>query len=173
MGNLRPAHNFFLGRSGCFIFWPGTKGINGNFRERKSTHFLIFAAIIMITTITRPTRKNAHHIPALKIVSTAPQLLSTKTVKRIANKNGADFIFIILLKNSTIIPLWKYSYEKEKSPQCCLEEVDGSKLTRYGFSRGIPGWSWDHRNHRPIRRYQVGQTRDVKYWHDDPVSSLS
>lgn len=47
-------------------------------------------------TITRPTRKNAHHIPALKIVSTAPQLLSAKSVKNNTNKKGDNFIVELL-----------------------------------------------------------------------------
>jgi len=48
----------------------------------------------MMTT-TRPTRKKAHHIPALKIVSIAPQPLKTKRVKNRAKKK--DEIFIELL----------------------------------------------------------------------------
>ena len=45
----------------------------------------------MITT-TRPTRKKAHHMPALKIVSIAPQLLNANKVKN--NRNKADDSFI-------------------------------------------------------------------------------
>jgi hypothetical protein len=45
-----------------------------------------------MTTITRPIKKKAHHIPALKMVSTAPQLLSTTILKR--RRNNAVYIFI-------------------------------------------------------------------------------
>jgi hypothetical protein len=55
-------------------------------------YFLVFAAISTITTTTNPTRKKAHHMPALKIVSMAPQLLKTKRVKNSANKKGDNFI---------------------------------------------------------------------------------
>jgi hypothetical protein len=43
-------------------------------------------------TTTSPTRKKAHHMPALKMVSMAPQLLKTKRVKNITNKKGDNFI---------------------------------------------------------------------------------
>jgi len=43
-------------------------------------------------TTTRPTRNKAHHMPALKIVSTAPQLLNTKRVKDRIKKKGVNFI---------------------------------------------------------------------------------
>jgi hypothetical protein len=58
-------------------------------------------------TTTRPTRKKAHHMPALKMVSMAPQLLKTKRVKNITNKKGDNFIsnFFYNSKNSTIIPV--------------------------------------------------------------------
>jgi len=39
--------------------------------------FLALKTTQRIITIKRPTRKKAHHIPALKIVSIAPQLLNT------------------------------------------------------------------------------------------------
>jgi hypothetical protein len=46
-----------------------------------------------ISTITRPTRKNAHHIPALNTVSTAPQLLSS--IRFVNKKNKIILAFII------------------------------------------------------------------------------
>ncbi len=58
----------------------------------KNFYFLVFLAIRKITTTTRPTKKKAHHIPALKIVSIAPQLLNTKVVKNSTNKKGDNFI---------------------------------------------------------------------------------
>jgi hypothetical protein len=42
--------------------------------------------------MTRPTKKKAHHIPALKMVSTAPQLLNTTMLK--SRRNKAVYIFI-------------------------------------------------------------------------------
>ena len=54
--------------------------------------FLVFETIHKMMTTTRPTRKKAHHIPALKIVSIAPQPLNTKSVKNSTKRKGANFI---------------------------------------------------------------------------------
>jgi hypothetical protein len=54
--------------------------------------------------ITRPTRKKAHHIPALKIVSIAPQPVKTKRVKTRAKKKDDIFIeFGFLLLKSQLL----------------------------------------------------------------------
>jgi hypothetical protein len=55
-------------------------------------YFRILFAIRMMTTITSPIRKNAHHMPALKTVSTAPQPLKTNNVENKMNKKGAILI---------------------------------------------------------------------------------
>jgi len=58
-------------------------------------------------TMTRPTRKKAHHIPALKIISIAPQPLNTKRVKNRTKKK--DDIFMgrfFIIKKPTIIPFY-------------------------------------------------------------------
>lgn len=55
-------------------------------------HFFAFEIKNRINTTTNPTRKNAHHIPALNIVSTAPQLLSS--IRFVNKKNSIRFAFI-------------------------------------------------------------------------------
>jgi hypothetical protein len=55
-------------------------------------YFLAFEIRNRINTTTRPTRKNAHHIPALKIVSTAPQLL--RRIRLVNKKNSIRLAFI-------------------------------------------------------------------------------
>lgn len=57
-------------------------------------------------------------MPALKIVSTAPQLLNTKTVKNNKNKKGDNFIVECLMyfKNSTIIPVYSFVVRGKKDP---------------------------------------------------------
>lgn len=69
-------------------------------------YFLTLDTMIKIITTTKPTRKKAHHIPALNIVSIAPQLLKTNRVKKKRNKYSDNLIieFFNKLKNSTIIP---------------------------------------------------------------------
>jgi hypothetical protein len=52
-------------------------------------------------TIATITRKKAHHMPALKIVSTAPQLLRTTILKSRINKTLVMFI----IKNFTVLPI--------------------------------------------------------------------
>jgi hypothetical protein len=65
---------------------------NPEYNPDKKFYFLVFRAIQRITTITRATKKKAHHIPALKIVSMAPQLLKTNVVKINTNRKGDSFI---------------------------------------------------------------------------------
>jgi hypothetical protein len=58
-------------------------------------------------TMTRPTRKKAHHIPALKIVSIAPQPLNTKRVKnRVKTKDDIFMSCFLIIKKPTIIPFY-------------------------------------------------------------------
>jgi hypothetical protein len=54
------------------------------------------------------TRKKAHHMPALKMVSTAPQLLRTTRLKNSRNKAVLSFIKQILTEyiNSRTIPVF-------------------------------------------------------------------
>jgi hypothetical protein len=58
--------------------------------------------------MTRPTRKKAHHMPALKMVSIAPQPLRTTIV----NNNRNKILLSLITKNlaaykiSTIIPIY-------------------------------------------------------------------
>jgi hypothetical protein len=56
-------------------------------------YFFAFETIIITMTIATIIRKKAHHIPALKMVSTAPQLLRTTILKSMINK--ALVVFII------------------------------------------------------------------------------
>jgi hypothetical protein len=58
--------------------------------------------------MTIRTRKKAHHIPALKMVSTAPQLLRTTRLKSRRNKTVFSFIKQNLPDNinSRTIPLF-------------------------------------------------------------------
>jgi hypothetical protein len=76
------------------------------FRNKKAIYllpyfFLAFEITTSIITITRPTRKKAHHMPALKMVSIAPQLLRTSIVNN--NRNKPVFIFITI-----ILPTYKF-----------------------------------------------------------------
>jgi hypothetical protein len=56
--------------------------------------FLIFDTTTSTMTIKSPIRKKAHHIPALKIVSTAPQLLKTSRLKKRRNNNKLNFTIL-------------------------------------------------------------------------------
>ena len=88
-------------------------------------YFLTLDTMIKIITTTKPTRKKAHHIPALNIASTAPQLLKTNRVKKKRNKYGDNFIvkFFNKIKNSTIIPF----YISESVGKICIVE-SGTKM---------------------------------------------
>ena len=48
------------------------------------------------TPITNAIKINAHHIPALKIVSIAPQLLNVSDSKK-SNTTDNDFMMIVLV----------------------------------------------------------------------------
>ena len=81
--------------------------VPATFYLRGGYHFLAFDTIQIIIKINMPTRINAHHIPALKIVSTTPQLLSVTRVNSKMNNNDDDcFIngIYFLVENSRIIP---------------------------------------------------------------------
>jgi hypothetical protein len=86
------------------------------FRIPNDFYFLVFAAIQIIMIITKPTRKNAHHIPALKIVSIAPHPLSTNSVKKRIKKKEDTFISCFYDKKSTIIPFY-FCAKRENNTQ--------------------------------------------------------
>jgi hypothetical protein len=48
----------------------------------------------MAMTTKSPIRKKAHHIPALKMVSTTPQLLNTSRLKKRRNNNKLNFTIL-------------------------------------------------------------------------------
>jgi hypothetical protein len=64
-------------------------------------YFFTFDTITITMTIATITRKKAHHMPALKIVSTAPQLLRTTILKSRINKALVMFI----IKKFTVLPI--------------------------------------------------------------------
>lgn len=93
-------------------------------------YFLVFDTIIKIITTTKPTRKKAHHIPALNIVSTTPQLLNANNVKKNRNKYSDNFISeffnklkIQLLYHFTVLNRWgKFATLKRKQADLYISE---------------------------------------------------
>src|SRR5687767_6170336 len=66
-----------------------------NIKQKQVYFFLALKTTQRIITIKRPTRKKAHHIPALKIVSIAPQLLNTSVINESRNNKLRFFMRII------------------------------------------------------------------------------
>jgi hypothetical protein len=66
--------------------WQLPKKLSLQRSQYGAGYFFTFEITTSTSTMTRPTRKNAHHIPALKIVSTAPQLLKAIIVNKSRNK---------------------------------------------------------------------------------------
>jgi len=66
-----------------------------NIKQKQVYFFLALKTTQRIITIKRPTRKKAHHIPALKIVSMAPQLLNTSVINESRNIKLRFFMRII------------------------------------------------------------------------------
>jgi hypothetical protein len=88
--------------------------------------FLAFIVIITMINTKSPTRKKAHHIPALKIVSTTPQLLNVTNVKRSIKSKDDVFIIFFEMMNS------KYytSFELRKDEQGIQNGEGGDTVIR-------------------------------------------
>lgn len=94
---------------------PGIKGFfaeaarNTRPVDNSSHFFLALAITYKMIPITSAIKIKAHHIPALKIVSIAPQLLNTKLSKR-RDSNSESFMIAVFLYKTEI----QVSYQRKK-----------------------------------------------------------